>query len=256
MRDRMSLILSLLVMLAAAPVVLADNHRGDMNAPPWSYEGRDGPTYWGRLSPAYHACDAGREQSPVNITGAAPAMGEDLDIRWNPGVIAMENTGKTIRVSAPPGSGLIYAGERYEFTHYTFHHHSEHLVEGRPYTMEIQFHHRSKNGDGVALAVFVEPGVANPAIETLWRQLPQSPGEESRSVELLLPTGLLPADPTTWRYAGSRTTPPCSEDLLWFVYRQPITASVEQINAFKRIYPMNTRPVQPLNRRMILLDFF
>ena len=34
----------------------------------WSYEGQEGTTRWGMLSPAYMACEAGSHQSPINIT--------------------------------------------------------------------------------------------------------------------------------------------------------------------------------------------
>ena len=33
----------------------------------WKYEGKDGPTHWSELNPAYAPCGTGQQQSPVDI---------------------------------------------------------------------------------------------------------------------------------------------------------------------------------------------
>jgi carbonic anhydrase len=50
---------------------------------------------------------------------------------------------------------------------------------------------------------------------------------------------------------GSLTTPPCTEDVLWMVMKQPLQVSTEQVNIFGRLYPNNARPIQPTNNRLI-----
>ena len=50
---------------------------------------------------------------------------------------------------------------------------------------------------------------------------------------------------------GSLTTPPCSEDVLWIVMKQPVQASAEQLDLFARMYPMNARPIQSAAGRTI-----
>ena len=38
------------------------------------------------------------------------------------------------------------------------------------------------------------------------------------------------------------------------LFKKPVTASAAQIASFSRVFPNNFRPIQPLNRRFILLS--
>jgi carbonic anhydrase len=51
---------------------------------------------------------------------------------------------------------------------------------------------------------------------------------------------------------GSLTTPPCSEGLTWTVHKEPVEASVEQIQKFASLFPKNARPIQKRNRRFVI----
>jgi hypothetical protein len=57
-----------------------------------------------------------------------------------------------------------------------------------------------------------------------------------------------------WRFAGSLTTPGCTEGVSWIVMKQPVLLSAAQLAAFKGAYDNNARPVQPLNGRPITED--
>jgi carbonic anhydrase len=52
---------------------------------------------------------------------------------------------------------------------------------------------------------------------------------------------------------GSFTTPPCTENVEWLVFRDPVMASREQLDAFAARLSPNNRPVQPLNDRTIAI---
>jgi hypothetical protein len=66
------------------------------------------------------------------------------------------------------------------------------------------------------------------------------------------PAGLLPAKRDYFLYEGSLTTPPCSETVAWHLLRDPIEVDAESVAAFAKLYPMNARPVQKLDRRFVL----
>jgi carbonic anhydrase len=65
---------------------------------------------------------------------------------------------------------------------------------------------------------------------------------------------LLPAGRGYYRYSGSFTTPPCTEDVLWIVLRSPVELSPAQIQKFRAILDGNNRPVQPLNGRKVAVS--
>jgi carbonic anhydrase len=222
--------------------------------PHWEYEGAAAPEKWGQLAPEYGACGAGREQSPVNLDQPITALLKAPAPHWQAMPLEVVNNGHTIQVSCAKGSSLELDGVTYDLIQYHFHHPSEHHIAGTAFEMEVHFVHKAENGNLAVLGVMIAKGEANSTLETIWRNLPDKAGQTVKADLLLLPNGLLPKDNASFRYAGSLTTPPCSEIVSWVVYRTPITASEEQIGKFAKMFPNNARPVQPLNRRKLLLD--
>lgn len=226
------------------------------DAPHWGYEGHGGPDQWGSLDPAYGACSVGKEQSPVDLNGAIPAMVGDLDIRWRPVSLDIINNGHTIQCDTANGGSLVLDGVEYKLLQFHFHHPSEHTVNGMARAMEVHFVHKSAEGNLAVIGVFFQPGAANATLAPIWAAMPSQAGARVSKPEMINPASFLPSRDITWRYAGSLTTPPCSEIVSWIVFQDPIEASPEQIKAFGSMFPMNARPVQPLNRRKLLVDYF
>ncbi len=65
---------------------------------------------------------------------------------------------------------------------------------------------------------------------------------------------LLPPDMTYFNFSGSLTTPPCSEGVNWIVLATPQSVSTEQVKQFTHLFPLSTRPVQPLNGRVVRIS--
>ena len=245
---------SFLVHAAGLAGLCAVTRAARADGPAWGYDGANGPARWGELSPDFAACAQGREQSPVDLTRPAPAMLPDPLVEWRPVPPRVSHTGRAIQVDAPGGGTMTLDGVRHDLRHYVFHHPGEHRVDGAGFAMEIQVVHQAESGALAILALPVVVGAANPGIETIWRLLPDRPGETMVGPAPFDPATLLPDDRVSYRYAGSLTVPPCSEQVEWVVLRRPVAASGAQVARLARLLPPNARPVQPLNRRKLLLD--
>ncbi|WP_425152577.1 carbonic anhydrase [Candidatus Palauibacter sp.] len=221
----------------------------------WGYEGDTGPDRWGRLDPSFAVCDTGVEQSPVDLAGAIPADAADaagLDIQWQPTEAHVVDNGHTIQIDMEAGSSIVLEGRQFSLVQFHFHLPSEHTVDGGSFPMEVHFVHAAEEGDLAVIGVFMEAGEDDPTIQGLWEAIP-GPDESPAAVGALDPGTLLPEGRGYFRYQGSLTTPPCSEVVSWVVMTEPISVSQAQVDAFAALYPMNARPVQPLNGRDVLL---
>ncbi len=222
---------------------------------PWTYEGARGAAHWSELDSAYAACNQGREQSPIDIHETRRADLPALQFKSRAGALtAVINNAHTIRVNYRPGNGdSLVAGERsYELTQLHFHHPSEETVSGTAYPMETHLMYQAADGEVAGVAVFVKPGRANVTAGTILNHMPPTEGQTEVPGQQIDPGGLLPPDTRIYfSYEGSLTAPPCTEGVRWFVLKQPVELSSDQIAAFARLYPNNARPVQPRHGRVV-----
>ncbi|MEL6523146.1 MAG: carbonic anhydrase family protein [Pseudomonadota bacterium] len=221
----------------------------------WGYEGETGPDHWANLSEDYHVCGAGRQQSPIDLTHATRADVDRVTTQWKAASdFEVVNNGHTLQANMPKGSVSIVNGKPYDLLQFHFHHQSEHTVDGEHFPMEAHFVHKSADGDLLVLGVFLDEGQKNDVLAPIWTVAPSSKGT-ARVVETNHLQDLLPNSSKHFTYAGSLTTPPCSEIVTWVVYEEPVEASEQQISDFAEVFPHNNRPLQSLNRRQILQGF-
>jgi len=219
----------------------------------WAYTGEAGADRWGNLDPGYSACSIGSEQSPIDLRDGIAADLAPLQIAYKEMPLRIVNNGHTIQINVDKGSLFRLEGEVYELLQYHFHTPSEHLLAGRPLEMELHLVHKNTNGNLAVLCVFMAVGRENPVIGKLWKAAPAEEGPERKGEGGINPAELLPADLRRfYRYAGSLTTPPCSEIVTWTVLKTPIEVSAEQVAQFAKLFPMNARPALALNRRFLL----
>jgi len=170
-------------------------------------------------------------------------------------VVDVIDNGHTIQVNYDAGSTVVVDGTSYELKQYHFHAPSEHTVDGQHFPMEMHLVHQSPGGKLAVLGVFIDEGDHNAAFEPVLSNLPDEVGEEIHHENVTVNIDdLIPPSPTTYRYPGSLTTPPCSEGVSWFVDIEPIELSAEQIAQFKANFYGNNRPVQPLNDRTVFVQ--
>jgi carbonic anhydrase len=217
----------------------------------WSYEGSDGPAEWGELDDAFAACKLGTFQSPIDIHDAKAADLPTIAFDYRPAPLKVIDNGHTIQVNYAPGSSIDVGGTRYSLVQFHFHKPSEERIDGESHAMVAHLVHKGDDGKLAVVAVLLDPGGANAVIDAIWANMPSEKGKEVAVESTIDAASLLPVDKGYYTFQGSLTTPPCSEEVRWFVLKTPVTVSEDEIAAFGKLYPMNARPTQPLNGRTI-----
>jgi carbonic anhydrase len=230
--------------LSVGYVALADEH--------WTYQGHGGPEEWGSLNSEFGTCKLGKLQSPIDIHGAQVADLQAIKFNYQPSVLKIIDNGHTIQVNYAPGSSINVGGARYELVQFHFHRPSEEKVDGKSFSMVAHLVHRNSAGKLAVVAVLLDKGGASELIDTLWKNIPREKEKEMVVASVTIDvTKLLPQNKGYYTFQGSLTTPPCSEDVTWFVLKTPLPIANDEIAAFGKIYALNARPVQPLNGRVI-----
>lgn len=239
----------------------ATRHGGSAQPAHWGYEGVDGPEYWPTLNPAYAICGQGTSQSPINITRTTVGDGNgwklnyktsSLRIAHNEHVDDIIDNGHTIQVTVDQGSTLTTDRGSYQLKQFHYHTPSEHTIDGTQMPMEAHFVHQSADGRLAVLSVLYQEGSENENLAKIIAHFPKAKGESSILPEVKLELRFhLPENIAAYHYMGSLTTPPCTENVEWIVFRDPINASREQLAAFAARLGRTNRPVQPLNGRLL-----
>ncbi|XP_004385232.1 carbonic anhydrase 6 [Trichechus manatus latirostris] len=256
----------------------------------WTYsEGPVGQEHW----PDYYAACGGQRQSPIKL--------QKKTVRYNPslkelklkgyeaqqGKFSMTNNGHTVqitllptmRMTAPDGTKYIaeqmhfhWGGRSSEMSG------SEHTIDGRRFMIEIHVvHYNSKyksydiakdapDGLAVLAALYeVQDNAENTYYSKLISQLQniKYPGQSTTlagvDIHDLLPGNLH----DYYTYLGSLTTPPCTENVRWFVLAEPISLSSAQVWKIENslfdhqneTLHNNYRRTQPLNNRVVEANF-
>ena len=217
----------------------------------WSYEGVTGPRHWGKLDAKFALCDQGKRQSPIDIRDGIKVDLEPIRFHYRPTPVRVVNNGHTIQVEVPDGMSMRVGGRDYQLRHFHFHRPSEERIDGMAFDMVIHLVHRDYDDNLAVIAVLLEAGGEHPVIQTLWNHLPLEVGDRVAVAQPIDLNELLPAYRGYYTYMGSLTTPPCSEGVLWLVFKQPLMVSPQQIATFARLYRNNARPIQPSHGRLI-----
>ena len=230
----------------------------------WAYEDHGdtvGPAKWGTL-PGNEACANGKQQTPINLAAgvAKPQDLPNLVFGYKPSSLSMTNNGHTVQMTYDAGSTLGRTGSTGTSTLAQFHFHapSEHTVDGASFPMEAHLVHVDAAGKpAVVVGVFIKAGKENAGLAKAFQGLPARSGDKSAPAGATIDArALLPADKTFFTYAGSLTTPPCTEGLTWYVMKTPIEMSAAQIRAFTTLEHLGhtNRPIQSLGARVVLVD--
>jgi carbonic anhydrase len=221
----------------------------------WGYSDEDGaipPSKWGTLAGA-SLCGAGHQQSPIDLSTKAPAHSANVPtLDYHASGLSLVNNGHTVQANIDAGSAISVGSTTLTLAQFHFHAPSEHTVDGKHFPLEIHFVHVNDAGQPAAvLGVLVRKGHENAAIDPAMSRLPHDEGktETLPSIDL----AALPPSGGFWHYAGSLTTPPCTEGVQWYVMEHAIEMSSHEISEFTSLAHMShtARPVQPVGDRQV-----
>ncbi|EKU83143.1 carbonic anhydrase [Massilia timonae] len=236
---------------AAAAAAAAVEAAKPKNGTHWTYEGEFGPENWSKINTAWAACNTGNRQSPIDLRDGIKVDLEQINFDYHPSSFNEIDNGHTIQVNVAGGNFLSVGGTTYELQQFHFHRPGEERINGKGTEMVVHLVHKSYDNKIAILAVLLERGDANPMIQTVWNNLPLEKHMTVTPSIVIDVNEILPARRDYFTYMGSLSEPPCTENVLWLVMKQPMTASPQQMALFSRLYPFNSRPVQQANGRMI-----
>jgi len=219
----------------------------------WSYEaGEHSPENWQNLCDGYSAC-GGKAQSPINIltteTFSEPTLTQ-LTVNYESTPVNIINNGHTVQFNVSGNNTITLEGKEYRLLQFHYHAESEHTIDGDHYPLEVHFVNQYSESDYSVIGVMIDEGKSNELFSEYLPNFPVSKGE-FKSDKVINLKKLLPKNLNYYHYNGSLTTPPCSEIVNWYVLKNPVEASKEQIAKFSEILHGNFRPVLPLNGRKV-----
>ncbi|PVX38270.1 carbonic anhydrase [Janthinobacterium sp. 78] len=217
----------------------------------WSYEGDSGPANWSKINVDWAKCGNGSRQSPIDIRDGMKVELEQISFDYRPSSFSVVDNGHTVQVGVSGGNYITVQNRMFELQQFHFHRPSEERINGKAFEMVVHLVHRDAEGRLAVLALLLERGAPQATIQTVWNNLPLEKFETMQPTILLDPAEMLPVRRDYYTYMGSMTEPPCSEGVLWLVMKQPVQASPAQMALFSRLYPLNARPIQPANGRII-----
>lgn len=132
---------------------------------------------------------------------------------------------------------------------------ADHTVEGDRSKSEMHFVHGDATGAERAVIAFrIDPGNT---ISPFFDQLPELIGfrdtatKVNATVNHMLALNEVNHFNEFWTYKGSLTSPPCTEGLRWFVARNVMFVSVEQMQAILGVSLYSARVVQEVWQHQI-----
>jgi len=238
------------LMLLSGTATATETKTSDIH---WGYTGHNTPDKWGSLSEKYRECGTGLNQSPVNITHSIHGNLPPLSPSYTSDSNYIVDNGHTVQVNMADGGTVEIDGILFELKQFHFHAPSENHIEGKAFPLEGHFVNLDKDGKIAVLAIMFEEGEENKELAKFWNNMPTKAGE-IRTLKLpQIANALLPKNKHYYRFSGSLTTPPCTEGVRWFVFKETLSISKEQVAKFHEIIRGdNNRPIQPLDARIIV----
>lgn len=239
---------SILLLLASISATTACLYpRAEASTPSWSYDGHNGQALWHKLSEENKICATGKYQSPIDIDSSSIRLSPIAKLNYpSRGDFNLTNNGHTVEGTPEDEYTATLGGEKYKLVNFHFHASSEHRVDGLGYPLEVHFVHSNvKSGALAVVGVFFEVDSKQGAsffYKMPFRELQDKNNTvEVKELDLRSITNRIK---NVYTYSGSLTTPPCTEEVSWFVSEAPLTISAKQFKQLNKAMGFNSRFTQ------------
>jgi len=195
--------------------------------------------------------------------GAGAAFGDFANAAkvFNNGhtVQATDMTGGYFKFSSPVHGT---SNDWYKLLQFHFHTPSENTVDGQHYGAEVHLVHQNAAGKLLVVGCLINDA-GNNVPEPSWvvDLLNKAPGTDAagkQAIPISLDYRAMITSITSsmgsapfWSWSGSLTTPECTEEIQWVLLKTPIDMPHSAIKKLEELEHHNSRPIQPINGRII-----
>ncbi|KAK7272165.1 hypothetical protein RJT34_28598 [Clitoria ternatea] len=227
---------------------------------------KSGPSYWGDMHPEWSLCKKGSMQSPIDLLNERVKIGSHLGtlhMNYMPSNATIKNRGHDIKLEWVAGAGYLQINEtKYVLKQCHWHSPSEHTIDGKRLDLELHMVHETSSGQTAVIGILYKIGSPDSFLSSLTNHLKaiSDTTEAERVVGVIDPRHIEIVYKQYYRYIGSLTIPPCTQNVAWTIIKEIQPVSKEQIRLFRVAVhdesDTNARPLQPLNNRLLQLGGF
>ncbi|KAG6708100.1 hypothetical protein I3842_06G062900 [Carya illinoinensis] len=222
-----------------------------------------GPSQWGDIHPEWSLCRDGSMQSPIDLLNESVQIVSHLgrlNRNYHPSNATLKNRGHDMMLEWEGGAGYIEInGTQYVLQQSHWHSPSEHAINGRKFALELHMVHESSDGKFAVVGIMYTIGSPDSFLSSIRHQLSDVAGnsEEVTAMGIVDPNNIEMGSRKYYRYIGSLTTPPCTENVVWTIETKVRTVTREQVSLLRVAVhdesDTNARPLQPINGRPVYL---
>ncbi|XP_059627015.1 alpha carbonic anhydrase 7-like [Cornus florida] len=222
----------------------------------------NGPEHWGEISSEWSMCSNGEMQSPIDLLNErvqiVSYLGR-LKRDYKPSNAALINRGHDMMLKWKDAGHMQINGTKYELRECHWHSPSEHTIDGKRFDLELHLVHESKSKKIAVVGIMYKFGRTDSFLLKMKDHLEAmaNSNELERVVGKVDPKQIKIGSRKYYRYIGSLTAPPCTQNVVWTIVRKVRTVTREQVRLLRDAVhddqKANVRPIQPINTRSVQL---
>ncbi|KAF7805614.1 alpha carbonic anhydrase 7-like [Senna tora] len=178
-------------------------------------------------------------QSPIDLLNERVEIVShlgDLQIKYHPSNATLHNRGHDIQLEWVAGAGYLEInGSRYVLKKCHWHSSSEHTIYGKRFDLELHMVHETEAGETAVIGILYKIGKPDAFLTSLMDHLEalSDKTDAEEVVGTVDPSHIKISSLQYYRYMGSLTTPPCTENVVWTILRQVRTVSKKQVDLLR-----------------------